>query len=92
MFSGILIASASPAICFRLGKLRRWLIDVTFSAHGRRVAEKFCNRANRRLHIRIRLFLSFELALRAECDRCQHRAGPRPEIFCREIFVVISRK
>src|SRR5437773_10670882 len=62
-------------------------MHVTFATNSRCVAEKLCHSANGCLHILLRLFLGFERALRIECNRRQERSRPRPEIFCREVFV-----
>src|SRR6266567_817130 len=62
-------------------------MHVTFATNSRCVAEKLCHSANGCLHIRLRLFLGFERALRIECNRRQDRSRPRPEIFCGEILV-----
>src|SRR3977135_3635816 len=62
-------------------------MHVTFAANGGWGAAKLCHRVNSSPQIGTRLFLRFERPLRTQCDRCQERSRPCPEIFCRKIFV-----
>ena len=61
-------------------------MNVALAAHGRCVAKKFRNRANRRFDVRLCLFLRLELFLFTKRDCRQYRATPGAEIFCGKIF------
>ena len=60
-------------------------MHVAFTTDCWRIAKKLCHCANGHFDIRLCLFVSFELSLHVESQRCQQRSRPCAEVFCRKI-------